>query len=260
MLGQRLVAARAASGPVPVRFVDLVSLKRLVLLVLSRMSQLKLFSARACPFAHRTRLVLGEKGLDFELVEIDLQNKPAWFESVSVYGKFPALEHDGRRFVESAIINEYLNEVFPEPALLPQHPAARASARIWIDYANTRFVPAWGSVLRGATQVERDAAARDLSAALRYLEAGLARESGAGPYWLGSEPSLIDVAFYPWFERWPALEHHRGVALPTGLERLARWRKALGERAAVRAIENPTSFYIERYARYVQPAKQAALG
>lgn len=224
------------------------------------MSKLTLFSARACPFAHRTRLVLGEKKLDFELVEIDLQNKPAWFTTVSVYGKVPALEHDGKRFVESAIVGEYLNEVFPEPSLLPKDPAARADARFWIDYANTRFVPAWGAVLRGATQAERDAAERDLVAALQHLETGLARTSDSGPYWLGSEPSLIDLTFYPWFERWPALEHHRGVSIPQSLERLARWRAALSERASVRAIENPTSFYVERYARYVQPVKQAAVG
>lgn len=224
------------------------------------MSKLTLFSARACPFAHRTRLVLAEKKLDFELVEIDLQNKPAWFTTVSVYGKVPALEHDGNRFVESAIVNEYLDEVFPEPSLLPKDPAARAHARIWIDYANTRFVPAWGAVLRGAAQSERDAAERDLALALQYLEDGLARASDRGPYWLGSQLSLIDLTFYPWFERWPALEHHRGVALAPGLERLARWRDAVSERASVLAIENPTSFYVERYARYVQPAKQAAVG
>ena len=93
------------------------------------MAELRLFSARACPFAHRTRLVLAEKGLDFELVEIDLKNKPEWFSTVSSYGKVPALEHQGRRFVESAIVNEYLDEAFPEPALLPKAPWARALAR-----------------------------------------------------------------------------------------------------------------------------------
>ncbi len=66
------------------------------------MAELTLFSARACPFAHRTRLVLAEKRLDFELVEIDLQQKPAWFSTVSNYGKVPALQHKQHRIVESA--------------------------------------------------------------------------------------------------------------------------------------------------------------
>jgi glutathione S-transferase len=225
------------------------------------MAQLTVFSARACPFAHRTRLVLGEKRLDFELVEIDLQNKPAWFNTVSVYGKVPALQHDGQRIVESAIVNEYLDEVFPEPALLPRTPAGRAAARIWIDYANTRFVSAWGGVLRGATEQERELGRSDLEAALDHLEnAALGQHSGTGPFWFGAELSLVDLAFYPWFERWAALEHYRGVSVPAKLERLARWRSAVSERQSVRDIANPTSFYIERYAKFAQPLKQAAAG
>src|ERR1700755_1794399 len=113
------------------------------------MTAIRLFSARACPFAHRTRLVLSHKRVPFELVEIDLQNKPAWFDrSVSGYGKVPAIEHGDVRIWESAVINEYLDEVFPEPRLLPSVPADRAAARIWIDYANTRFAPAVGKLLR----------------------------------------------------------------------------------------------------------------
>lgn len=223
------------------------------------MAQLKVFSARACPFAHRTRLVLGEKQLEFELVEIDLQDKPAWFSSVSVYGKVPALEHDGQQVVESAIINEYLDEVFPSPKLLPAAPAARAAARIWIDYANTRFVTAWGGLLRGETASEREAAQVALEQSLAHIEtAGLARLSGSGPFFLGGEPSLVDLAFYPWFERWPALEHHRGFGVPARFERLARWREALKARPSVRAIENPTSYYVERYSRYVKRAPEAS--
>jgi glutathione S-transferase len=221
------------------------------------MSEVKVFSARACPFAHRTRLALGEKRLDFELVEIDLQNKPAWFNAVSVYGKVPALQHDGQRIVESAIINEYLEEVYPDPPLLPKSPAGRATARIWIDYANTRFVPAWGRLLRGETPHEREAARLALEEALEHIEtAGLGQLSGGGPFWLGSELSLVDLAFYPWFERWPALELYRHVGVPARLERLTRWRAAVSARATVRDIENPTSFYVERYARYAQPLAQ----
>ena len=214
------------------------------------MSNIKLWSARACPFAHRTRLALGEKQVNFELIEIDLQNKPSWFTEVSVYGKVPALEHDGQRFVESAIINEYLDETFPRPALLPRDPATRAVARFWIDYANTRFVPAWGKLLRAADQSIAAAAERELLATLDDLERGLAQHSGTGPFWFGAEPSLVDLSLYPWFERWPALEHYRGVAVPAKLHGLGRWAAALSARDTVKAIENPTQFYVERYARY----------
>ncbi len=149
------------------------------------MAELTLSSARACPFAHRTRLVLAEKRLDFELVEIDLRQKPAWFSTISNYGKVPALQHKEHRIVESAIVNEYLDEVFPEPALLPRDPGTRAVARIWIDYANTRFVPAWGTLLRAASEAERQTARNALSESLAYLEQGLQKTSGTGPFLFG---------------------------------------------------------------------------
>ena len=224
-------------------------------IIIDSMSDLKLYSARACPFAHRTRLVLAEKGVPFELVEIDLANKPSWFGNVSLYGKVPALEHAGQRIVESAVINEYIEETFPEPRLLPGVPAQRALARIWIDFANTRLSVAYAKVLFGATEAERHAGQTELIAALELAEReGLARLSGDGPYWLGAEPSLVDFTYYPWFERLPALLEHTGFTLPTSLARLLRWRDSVRARASVQAIENPPGFYLERYRSYERPA------
>lgn len=212
------------------------------------MSNIKLYSARACPYAHRTRLVLAEKRLELELVEIDLSNKPAWYESVSLYGKVPALEHAGLRIVESAVINEYLEEVFPEPRLLPEHPGQRAFARIWIDFANTRLAPAYGKVLWGASPADRAAGQVELEAALGLIEReALAKLSGSGPYWFGSAPSLVDFTFYPWFERLPALERYTGVDFARSFERLDRFREAVGARESVKAIANPMEFYLQRY-------------
>ena len=112
------------------------------------MTEITVYSAVVCPFAHRSRLVLLEKGIDFNLVEIDLQNKPADFTEISPYGKVPAIKHGNERVWESAIINEYLDEVFSQVPLLPQNPIEKAQARIWIDFANTRFVPAYSNLLR----------------------------------------------------------------------------------------------------------------
>jgi glutathione S-transferase len=222
------------------------------------MSEIKLYSARACPFAHRSRLVLGEKKLKFELVEIDLANKPAWYGGVSLYGKVPALEHGGLRLVESAIINEYLEEVFPEPSLLPQQAGQRAAARIWIDYANTRLAPAFTKVLWGATPADREAGKNELTAALELVEReALAKLAGSGPYWFGAEPSLVDFTFYPWFERLKALGQHTGFEVPRGLERVHRFWQAVAGRESVKAIENPTEFYLERY-RTQRPAAASA--
>lgn len=83
------------------------------------MADIEIFSANACPYAQRTRFMLTEKGVPFSLTEIDLRNKPAWFKDVSPYGKVPVIRHRGQVIYESAIINEYLEEVFPEPPLMP---------------------------------------------------------------------------------------------------------------------------------------------
>lgn len=222
------------------------------------MANIILFSARACPYAHRTRLVLSAKQVAFATREIDLRNKPQWFDqSVSGYGKVPAIEHDGRRIWESAIINEYLEEVFPAPALLPKEPGERARARILIDYANTRFAPAFGTLLRAQSDSDRHRAASALSEALSFLERdGLSESATPGPFFLGALPSLVDFTFYPWFERWPALEFHRGLAIPSDLSRLARWREAVKSLPSAKAQENPAAFYIERYANYAGSPKK----
>src|SRR5262245_711704 len=103
---------------------------------------LHLYSTYYCPYALRTRIVLKEKGLEYQHTEIDLKNKPADFLKISPYGKVPVLLDGDARIYESAIINEYIDEKFPSPALMPQSPTERAYVRIWIDFANTRLMPA----------------------------------------------------------------------------------------------------------------------
>lgn len=223
------------------------------------MTTLQLYSAQACPFAHRTRLVLLEKGIEFELTEIDLQNKPVWFSEISRYGKVPAIKHGNAEVYESAIINEYLEEVFPDPALLPQDPAQKAIARIWIDYANTRFVPAFTKLLRSKTAEEQEQGRQELQEALLYLDrVGLSQISEASPYWLGETVSLVDLTFYPWFERLPVLDAYRSFSLPSEATRVKHWWETVRQRPAVQAIEHPVSFYLERYARFVE--QPVALG
>ncbi|MCG6134666.1 MAG: glutathione S-transferase family protein [Nostoc sp. LLA-1] len=218
------------------------------------MSQIKIYSAVVCPYAHRSRLVLQEKGVDFELIEINLQNKPEGFIDISPYGKVPAIAHGDQRVWESAVINEYLDEVFPNPPLLPSSPIAKAQARIWIDFANTRLVPAFSTLLRNPDVSQQEAAKQELYKHLEFIEnEGLGKLSGEGPYWFGESVSLVDFTFYPWFERWPALKHYRGFAIPEEFTRLRQWKKALKQRESVQAIAHNKEFYIERYARFATP-------
>ncbi|HEY9799646.1 MAG TPA: glutathione S-transferase family protein [Leptolyngbyaceae cyanobacterium] len=218
------------------------------------MAEIKIYSAVTCPYAHRTRLVLQEKGIDFELNEIDLQNKPANFTDISPYGKVPALVHGDKRVWESAIINEYLDEVFPHPPLLPKNPIDRAQARIWIDFANTRLVPAFSNLLRNPDSQKQEEAKNELYKHLEFIEnEAFGKLSLNGPYWFGESVSLVDFTFYPWFERWPALKQYRGFGIPAEFTRLRQWKHALKELDSVKAIAHPKEFYIEKYARFATP-------
>jgi glutathione S-transferase len=214
------------------------------------MSTIQLYFAKGSTFSQRTRVVLLEKGIDFTPIEIDLQNKPDGFTQISRYGKVPAIKHGDIEIYESAIINEYLDEVFPEPPLLPRDPGAKAIARIWIDYANTRLVPAFNKLLRGKDTSEQEQGRREFTEALLYIEEqGLGRQSGSDPYWLGDKFSLVDISFYPWFERLPVLEHFRNFTLPLETPRLQTWWNTVRDRQSIRAVANPVNFYLERFTK-----------
>jgi glutathione S-transferase len=220
------------------------------------MAEIEIYSAALCPFAHRSRLTLLEKGVPFQLIEIDLQSKPANFREISPYGKVPVLKHGDQRVWESAIINEYLDEAFPEHPLLPKEPIQRAQARIWINFADTRLFAATGKLLYSPDPQQQAEAAKELPEHLQFIEQeGLQKLSESGPYWLGREMSLVDLTYYPWFEQVAVLEHFRGFQFPTGLDRLKQWWEAVANRESVRAIAKPEEFYLERYAQLAQARK-----
>jgi glutathione S-transferase len=214
---------------------------------------MELFSARVCPYAHRTRLVLIEKEIPFELIEIDFKDKPARFLEVSPYGKVPAVVHDGATIYESAIINEYLDEAFKDPPMMPADPGLRAKVRIWTDYCDDYFITDHYALLRNQDTAQHAMLLEKASRNLVFIEQeGLAKLSGNGPYWLGQQASLVDFAWYPFFERLPAWAHYRGLEIPDDCRRLKGWIAAMSQRKSVRQIANDTGYYIGHYAGYAK--------
>lgn len=212
---------------------------------------MELFTARVCPYAHRTRLALLEKGVAFEHIEEDLKNKSARFLEVSPYGKVPALVHNGETLYESLIINEYLDETFPQNPLMPSDPVLRAKARIWIHYCDAYFVGDFYSVIQNKDRSQDGELKEKLAGRLRVAEReGFEELSGDGPYWLGATVSLLDLAWYPFFERLPAWTHYRGFEIPDDCPRIAAWAEAMAARDSAREVANDAACYIEGYARY----------
>ena len=91
-----------------------------------------LYDAARCPYCARVRIVLAEKGVPYDPVEIDLRDRPAWLYEKNPAGKVPVLEEDGWVLPESAVISEFLNERYPEPPLWPDDPGERAAGRLLV--------------------------------------------------------------------------------------------------------------------------------
>ena len=219
------------------------------------MENIELFSARVCPFAHRSRLALMEKNLPFTLINIDLRNKPDWYSQVNPAGTVPALRQGDFLLHESLVVNEYVNECCAEPPLLPTTVQQRAEARLWIDYAGSSFVPLFYRLLKAQQEEEQGRVAGEMCRVLTVLDGELLRRKGEGPYWFGWQVGLTDIAFYPWFERWAVLEHYRGLGIPDHLHCLLGWIETMQGRDAVMLGSESAEYYIAEYADYAAGKK-----
>ena len=183
---------------------------------------LTLYDAPRCPYCARTRIVLAEKGVPFETVTIDLANRPAWlYEHNPPDGRVPVLEEDGWVLSESSVIDEYLEERYPEPALLPADPAERAVVRFLVFRFDDLGEPYY-AFRRG----EGGAAER-----LAHALAGLDRMLGATPFLTGRSFGLADVSYLPWLLR---LRDLMGVSLAPYRE-ITAWLDRCCERPSVAA-------------------------
>ena len=180
-----------------------------------------LYDAARCPFCARVRIVLAEKGLSYETVEIDLSDRPAWLYELNPAGKVPVLDEDGWILPESAVIAEYLNERYPEPPLWPDDPGERAAARLLVFRFDDFSAPYYA--LRRGEDGARERFEEEL-AALDSILAGM-------PWLSGRAFGLADVAFLPWLLRARDL---LGIDL-TPWEALADWVDRACERPSVSA-------------------------
>jgi glutathione S-transferase len=186
-----------------------------------------LYTADRCPYAARVRIVLAEKGLAYEAVEIDLDDRPAWLFDKNPAGRVPVYEEDdGLVLPESYVIMEYLEERYPEPALWPADAAERALGRLWLERFDDRLGDAYYAVRRGESREALDAKLAELERALdaqRHLS--------------GRDYGLADTGYVPWILR--AIDRfdvELGPATADWLERLSARPAIAAEREVVAAL------------------------
>lgn len=181
------------------------------------------YDAPRCPFCARTRIVLAEKDVPYDTVTIDLADRPDWvIERNPPDGRVPILEENGWLLPESVVIDEYLEERYPEPPLLPEDPGERAVARLLVF----RFDETLGDPYY-AYRREQQGADRWLALGLRGLDAMLQ----SAPFLTGARFGLADVSYLPWLLRLRGL---MGLSLEP-YPAIAAWLDACAERPSVAA-------------------------
>jgi glutathione S-transferase len=189
---------------------------------------LKLISHKLCPYVLRAVISLTEKGVPFERIDIDLDNKPDWFLKISPLGKVPVLRVGDSIVFESAVILEYLEETQLKPQH-PRDPLTRAEHRAWIEFASTVLGDIWG------LETAQDKAA--FEAKVKQSEQRFARLEEhlvAAPWFDGDTFSLVDAVFAPVFRYFDVFDEIGDFGILADKPKIARWRKSLRERPSVR--------------------------
>ncbi|MDY0014085.1 MAG: glutathione S-transferase N-terminal domain-containing protein [Rhodocyclaceae bacterium] len=181
---------------------------------------MNLYSGTTDPFSHRCRIVLFEKGMDFQVIDVDLYNKPEDVAVINPYNRVPVLVDRDLILYESNIINEYIDERFPHPQLMPPDPIMRARARQLLHTFELELfahIPALEQNQKGA-----DVARAHVRDHLTQLAPILAKQK----FLLGDEFSMLDVAVAPLLWR---LEHY-GIELPKAAAPLMKYAERIFSR------------------------------
>lgn len=193
-----------------------------------RADKITLVSFDLCPYVQRAAIVLAEKNVSFERVDIDLENKPDWFLKISPRGKVPLLKVGEEVLFESAAIVEYLDET-EEPRLHPGSPVAKARHRAWIEFGSAVLADIW-TLETTADRAAFDSAITALKDKFAWVEA----ELGEGRYFAGDVFSIVDAVFAPAFRYFDVFDEIADLGVFDGLPKVRAWRAELAKRTSVR--------------------------
>lgn len=199
-----------------------------------------LYSGTTCPFSQRCRFVLFEKGMDFEVRDIDLYNKPDDISTMNPYGQVPILVERELILYESNIINEYIDERFPHPQLMPADPTMRARTRLFL-FNFERELFSQVAILEDRNEVDAKAQEK----ARQKIRDGLAQIAPIltkNKYMLGEEFSMLDVAIAPLLWR---LDHY-GIELPKSAAPIQKYGERVFSRPAFIEALTPSEKVMRR--------------
>ncbi len=182
---------------------------------------MRLYSGTTCPYSHRCRIVLFEKGMDFEVIDVDLMNKSEDVAAINPYGKVPVLVERDLVLYEANIINEYIDERFPHPQLMPPDPVMRGRARLFLHRFEQEIYSQVEAIERGLAK-----SADKARIVIRDNLTQLAQILTSQKFLLGDEFSMLDVAIAPLLWR---LDHY-GIQMGKDATPLMKYAERLFSR------------------------------
>lgn len=194
--------------------------------IANRRSVMTLFSNATCPHSHRVRMVLAEKGITVEIVNIDPDNLPEDLIDLNPYQSVPTLVDRELVLYDPQVVTEYLDERFPHPPLMPVDPVSRARSRL----ALYRIEKDWYSLI-GDLESKNEKVATKARKTLRDSLASSAEVFGAKPFFLSDEFSLVDASIAPVLWR---LKHYK-VELPSQAKAVNDYAERLFARESFQA-------------------------
>ena len=181
----------------------------------------ELISFELCPFVQRSVITLLQKGVDFKINYIDIHDPPEWFQQISPLGKVPVMRVDNTVLFESAVINEYLDEVY-SPTFHPNTALRKAHNRAWIEFGSELVINQhfWATAQDAETLEQCQS---DILAKFHWLE----NELQDGPFFNGADFSLVDATYAPIFMRSDILAQHFSFEGYQNHPKLKAWAESL---------------------------------
>ncbi|QJQ96417.1 MULTISPECIES: stringent starvation protein SspA [Halomonadaceae] len=173
--------------------------------VVAKRSSMTFYSGNDDHLSHRVRIVLAEKGVAVDILEVTEERHPEELADLNPYNSVPTLVDRDLVLYESKVMMEYLDERFPHPPLLPVYPVARAQSRLWMHRIEREWAPLLEQISSGSKK-DAEKARKELRESL----VGISPIFEEMPFFMSEEFSLVDCSLAPLLWRLPAL----GIELP----------------------------------------------
>ena len=198
--------------------------------VVAKRSSMTFYSDGKSHYSHRVRIVLAEKGVTVETIDVDPNSKPEDLASLNPYNTLPTLVDRDLVLYEADIMMEYLDERFPHPPLFPVYPVARAESRLWIYRIKQDWCGKVDVLMAGkGTPAALEKARKELRESLLSI----APIFGEKPFFMSDEFTIVDCCVAPILWRLPIM----GIELPKNktTKPLLEYRERLFERESILA-------------------------